>query len=143
MRLAKWEDRGYYAMKATTERNQRQLHRLTRRAEEALSQPAAAVLAAASKAMGFADLTTASSESGLQGAEEAQGGKAAKGSKRKAVRQATPEEVWAWKPGVTCHVRMPACFKKVAAAARPGKVPSRSHALVIAADELLLRRCSI
>ena len=96
MRLAKWEDRGYYAMKATTERNQRQLHRLTRRAEEALSQPAAAVLAAASKAMGFADLTTAaSSESGLQGAEGAQRGKAAKGSKRKAVQRATPEEVWA------------------------------------------------
>lgn len=57
VRLTKWEDRGYYAMKATTERNQRQLHRLTRRAEEALSQPAAAVLAAASKAMGLADLT--------------------------------------------------------------------------------------
>lgn len=58
MRLAKWEDRGYYAMKVTTERNQRQLHRLTRRAEQALSEPAAAVLAAASKAMGFADLTS-------------------------------------------------------------------------------------
>ena len=59
VRLAKWEDRGYYAMKVSTERNQRQLHRLTRRAEEALSQPAAAVLAAASKAMGFADLAGA------------------------------------------------------------------------------------
>lgn len=59
MRLAKWEDRGYYAMKVSTERNQRQLHRLTRRAQEALSHPAAAVLAAASKAMGFADLADA------------------------------------------------------------------------------------
>ena len=57
VRLAKWEDRGYYAMKVITERNQRQLHRLTRRADQALSEPAAAVLAAASKAMGFADLT--------------------------------------------------------------------------------------
>ena len=59
VRLAKWEDRGYYAMKVSTERNQRQLHRLTRRAQEALSHPAAAVLAAASKAMGFADLADA------------------------------------------------------------------------------------
>ena len=46
-------------MKVSTERNQRQLHRLTRRAQEALSHPAAAVLAAASKAMGFADLADA------------------------------------------------------------------------------------
>lgn len=59
MRLAKWEDRGYYAMKVSTERNQRQLHRLTRRAQEALTHPAAAVLAAASRAMGFADLAGA------------------------------------------------------------------------------------
>lgn len=59
VRLAKWEDRGYYAMKVSTERNQRQLHRLTRRAEEVLAQPAAAVLAAASKAMGFPDLAGA------------------------------------------------------------------------------------
>ena len=59
VRLAKWEDRGYYAMKVSTERNQRQLHRLTRRAEEALSHPAATVLAAASKAMGLADLADA------------------------------------------------------------------------------------
>lgn len=59
VRLAKWEDRGYYAMKVSTERNQRQLHRLTRRAQEALTHPAAAVLAAASRAMGFADLAGA------------------------------------------------------------------------------------
>ena len=59
MRLAKWEDRGYYAMKVSTERNQRQLHRLTRRAQEALTHPAAAVLAAASRAMGFAELAGA------------------------------------------------------------------------------------
>ena len=111
MRLAKWEDRGYYAMKATTERNQRQLHRLTRRAEEALSQPAAAVLAAASKAMGFADLTTASSESSLQGTGGIHRGTAAKASKSKAAQRATPEEVWAWKARcyLPCCNAMPAC----------------------------------
>ena len=57
MKLAKWEDRGYYALHASTEKAQRQLHTLTRKAEEVLSQPAAAVLAAAAKAMGFGDLT--------------------------------------------------------------------------------------
>ena len=94
VRLAKWEDRGYYAMKATTERNQRQLHRLTRRGEEALSQPAAAVLAAASKAMGFADLTDASDKAALGAARGAQVGMSAKGSQRKQALSATLEEVW-------------------------------------------------
>jgi len=94
VRLAKWEDRGYYAMKATTERNQRQLHRLTRRGEEALSQPAAAVLAAASKAMGFADLTDASDKAALGGAKGVQAGKSARESKRKQAQSATLEEVW-------------------------------------------------
>ena len=94
VRLAKWEDRGYYAMKATTERNQRQLHRLTRRGEEALSQPAAAVLAAASKAMGFADLTDASDKAALGAAKGAQAGKSARDSKRKQAQSATLEEVW-------------------------------------------------
>ncbi|KAL0028971.1 hypothetical protein WJX77_009058 [Trebouxia sp. C0004] len=93
VRLAKWEDRGYYAMKATTERNQRQLHRLTRRGEEALSQPAAAVLAAASKAMGFADLTDASDMAALGGAKGAQAGKSARESKRRQAQSATLEEV--------------------------------------------------
>ncbi|KIY92200.1 hypothetical protein MNEG_15763 [Monoraphidium neglectum] len=32
--LAKWEDRGYYSMKNSTEKAQRQLHRLARRAEQ-------------------------------------------------------------------------------------------------------------
>ena len=101
VRLAKWEDRGYYAMKATTERNQRQLHRLTRRAEEALSQPAAAVLAAASKAMGFADLAHASVAGpptvvgqGNQAAKDGQGNKATfQGARRKATQPMTPEQV--------------------------------------------------
>ena len=95
MRLAKWEDRGYYAMKATTERNQRQLHRLTRRAEEALSQPAAAVLATASRAMGFADLT-AGSEPGLaaQGDQDQAAKKAVgAGRRHKAVQIITQEQV--------------------------------------------------
>jgi hypothetical protein len=34
VRLASWEDRGYYAMRASTEKAQRQLHRLTRNATE-------------------------------------------------------------------------------------------------------------
>jgi midasin len=54
--LAKWEDRGYYAMKVSTEKAARQLHRLSRRAEGFLAQPAAGVLAAASQALGLAQL---------------------------------------------------------------------------------------
>ena len=34
VKLASWEDRGYYAMRASTEKAQRQLHRLTRNANE-------------------------------------------------------------------------------------------------------------
>lgn len=34
VRLASWEDRGYYAMRASTEKAQRHLHRLTRNAAE-------------------------------------------------------------------------------------------------------------
>ncbi|KAK9809153.1 hypothetical protein WJX72_010301 [[Myrmecia] bisecta] len=56
VKLAKWEDRGYYAMRVATEKAQRQLHKLTRKAEDLLKQPVAGVLAAAAKAMGFADL---------------------------------------------------------------------------------------
>jgi hypothetical protein len=54
--LAKWEDRGYYAMKASTEKAQRQLHRLCRRATTELREPAATVLAATAKKMGLNDL---------------------------------------------------------------------------------------
>lgn len=43
-------------MRASTERAQRKLHKLTRHATEVLKQPVAAVLAAAASAMGFADL---------------------------------------------------------------------------------------
>ena len=57
VKLAKWEDRGYYAMKISTEKAQRQLHRLSRRAEDVLKQPAAGVLAAASQKMGLGQIT--------------------------------------------------------------------------------------
>lgn len=34
VKLASWEDRGYHAMRASTEKAQRYLHRLTRNATE-------------------------------------------------------------------------------------------------------------
>ena len=40
MRLAKWEDRGYYAQRVAVEKAQRQLHRLSRRALQELREPA-------------------------------------------------------------------------------------------------------
>ena len=57
VKLAKWEDRGYYSLQMATEKSQRQLHRLSRRAEQALRQAAANILADASAAMGFPDLS--------------------------------------------------------------------------------------
>jgi len=57
VKLAKWEDRGYYAMKASTEKAQRHLHKLCRRAADALKAPATGILAIAAKAMGLDDLT--------------------------------------------------------------------------------------
>jgi midasin len=54
--LAKWEDRGYYALKVSNEKAQRQLHRLTRRTAEVLRHPLTANLAAAAGVMGFGDL---------------------------------------------------------------------------------------
>ena len=43
-------------MRASTERAQRKLHKLTRHAMEVLKQPVAGVLASTARAMGFADL---------------------------------------------------------------------------------------
>ena len=60
--LAKWEDRGYYALKQSTETAQRQLHRLVRKAREALGEPALNVFTLTSKAMGFEDLPTSKYE---------------------------------------------------------------------------------
>jgi len=57
VKLAKWEDRGYYSMKQSAERAQRKLHKICRRYEDALRQPAARVIASASLKMGLADLS--------------------------------------------------------------------------------------
>lgn len=54
--LAKWEDRGYHAMKSSTEKAQRQLHKMQRQAADVLKQPVAAVLAAAARTIGLGDL---------------------------------------------------------------------------------------
>jgi len=56
VKLARWEERGYYALRASADKAQRALHKLQRRAAAALAQPAAAVLAAAAAAMGLPDL---------------------------------------------------------------------------------------
>ena len=65
VKLAKWEDRGFYAMQQSRERAQRQLHKLTCRAAVALNRPAAAVLGGASKAMGLPDLAAPDDIAGL------------------------------------------------------------------------------
>ena len=57
VKLAKWEDRGYYAMKASTEKAQRHLHKLCRRAANALKEYATSTLAIAAKSMGLDDLS--------------------------------------------------------------------------------------
>ena len=54
--LAKWEDRGYHAMRSATEKAQRQLHKMQRQAANVLRQPAAAVLAEAAKSVGLPNL---------------------------------------------------------------------------------------
>ena len=54
--LAKWEDRGYHAMRSSTEKAQRQLHKMQRQAGDVLRQPAAAVLAEAAKSVGLSNL---------------------------------------------------------------------------------------
>lgn len=56
MELAKWEDRGYHAMRSSTEKAQRQLHKMQRQATDMLRQPAAAVLAEAAKSVGLHNL---------------------------------------------------------------------------------------
>lgn len=56
VKLAKWEDRGFYAQQQATEKAHRQLHSTATKAEGVLKQPAAAVLASSAKAMGLDDL---------------------------------------------------------------------------------------
>ena len=60
MRLARWEDRGFYAQRQATDRAQRQLQALATKAQAALSQPAGPVLAQAANAMALDDLSPAS-----------------------------------------------------------------------------------
>lgn len=55
-RLAKWEDRGYYAMKKNADKAHRALTRLTLKAEAGLREPVAATLTQASRGMGFRDV---------------------------------------------------------------------------------------
>ena len=57
MELAKWEDRGYHAMRSSTEKAQRQLHKMQRQAADVLRQPAATVVAEAAKSVGLHNLT--------------------------------------------------------------------------------------
>ena len=56
MKLAKWEDRGFYAQQQATDKAQRQLQQLITKAEIVLTQPAASVLSQTAKAMGLDDL---------------------------------------------------------------------------------------
>ena len=50
VKLAKWEDRGYYAQQQATEKAQRQLAKLVAKSEAVLALPAGPVLAAAAAA---------------------------------------------------------------------------------------------
>ena len=59
VKLAKWEDRGYYANRHAAEKAARQLHRLARRSAQALAAPAAGILAGAGMKMGMGDLEVA------------------------------------------------------------------------------------
>ena len=56
VRLAKWEDRGFYAMKASTEKAQRHLHRLSRRVMEVLKEPVTGTLQNTATSMGIDEL---------------------------------------------------------------------------------------
>ncbi|GAB4814208.1 hypothetical protein N2152v2_001254 [Parachlorella kessleri] len=91
--LAKWEDRGYYAQRIATEKAQRQLHRLSRRAIQALKEPAGEVLMAAARSMGFNDLAAPALDllEISQQAASAAPAAAAAGKKKKCSRKAAAE----------------------------------------------------
>ena len=97
MELAKWEDRGYHALRQSTEKAQRQLHKMQRAAAAVLQQAAAAPLADAAKAMGFGDLKDA--EAVVGAGDVAKGGKR---QRRKNGQQEKPDE------DATAQVRMSA-----------------------------------
>jgi midasin len=90
VKLAKWEDRGYYAMKISTEKAQRQLHRLSRRAEDYLKQPAAGVLASASQAMGLGQVVAPKAAIAAAAAAGRAAGKAAKAAAATAAAADAP-----------------------------------------------------
>eukprot|EP00884_Botryococcus_braunii_P010665 jgi/Botrbrau1/195/Bobra.0022s0175.1 len=56
IKLAKWEDRGYYAQLKATEKAQRQLHKFVRSAAEVLNRPVAEVLGSGERASPFDSL---------------------------------------------------------------------------------------
>ena len=62
VKLHKWEDRGYFAMKTAGERAQRKLHRLCKKAEDVLKQPAASAFAQVSQSAGYVALSNAHDE---------------------------------------------------------------------------------
>lgn len=95
VKLAKWEDRGYYALRTSAEKAQRQLHKLQRRAASALGQPSAGVLAAASRAMGLADLAAPELPAELPAA-----GKQPKKKRRAAAMASEPD--WAAQARASC-----------------------------------------
>jgi midasin len=90
VKLAKWEDRGYYAMKVSTEKAQRQLHRLSRRAEDYLKQPAAGVLASASQAMGLGQVVAPKAAIAAAAAAGRAAGKAVKAAAATAAAAEAP-----------------------------------------------------
>lgn len=53
IKLAKWEDRGYYAQRKATEDAQRKLHKFVRKASEVLNRPVAEVLSASERGSPF------------------------------------------------------------------------------------------
>ena len=56
VKLAKWEDRGFYAMKASAEKAHSQLCKIIRKAKEALGTPASACLRVVANGIGIAPL---------------------------------------------------------------------------------------
>ena len=63
VKLQKWEDRGYLAMKTAGDRAQRKLHRLCKKAEDVLRQPAASAFAQVSQSAGYVALSHVDDES--------------------------------------------------------------------------------
>ena len=97
VKLARWEDRGYYALRERADKAQRQLHKLARRAAAALAQPCAAVLAAASAAMGLSDLAVPELPAPEAGAALRKLPK-----KRRAAAAASAEPDWVAQVGWPC-----------------------------------------